>query len=108
MSSLHPALANWWQSDRKILYLFALYGLAAGIMSYVASLSYDDHFMDGATSAANFPAILTLFYMEWNVANPNGFSIFFHPIMIIVGSMAVWSFIGLLIYSLVKMLRMGP
>lgn len=108
MSSSRLAVANWSRSDRKILYVFAFYGLAAGVTSYVASLSYDDHFMDGATLAANFPAILTLFYLEWNVANPNSFSVFFHPLLIIVGSMAVWSFLGLLIYLLIRMFRIRP
>jgi hypothetical protein len=108
MSSSRLVRLNWLRSDRKILYIFAFYGLVAGVASYVASLSYDDHFMDGATSAANFPAILTLFYLEWNVANPNGFSVFFHPLMIIAGSMAVWSFLGLLIYLLIRMFRIRP
>jgi hypothetical protein len=108
MSSLQPALIRWWKGDRKILLIFALYGFAAGLASYIASLTYDDSFMDGITSAANFAAMLTLFYVEWNLANPNGFSVFFHPAMIIVGSVAVWSFIGLLIHMLVRMFKMGP
>jgi hypothetical protein len=84
MSSMQPALMRWWKGDKKILYIFALYGLAAGIMSYIASLSYDDSFMNGIISAVNFPSIMILLYIEWNMANPNGFSIFFHPTMIIV------------------------
>ncbi|AFU59553.1 hypothetical protein Ngar_c26310 [Candidatus Nitrososphaera gargensis Ga9.2] len=82
-----------------------MYGLAASVMSYIASLSYDDSLMDRVTSAANFPAILTLFYVEWNMANPNGFSMLFHSAIIIAGSIVVWSFIGLLIYLFIKL---GP
>jgi hypothetical protein len=107
MSSLQPALMRWWKGDRKILLIFALYGFAAGLASYSASLTYDDSFMDGITSATNFAAVLALFYVEWNLANPNDF-VFFHPAMIIVGSAAVWSSIGLLTYLLVRMFKMGP
>ncbi len=76
-------LMNWWRSDRKILYIFALYGLAAGIMTSALSL-YNDNNLTYLVRQLNFPA------------------------MMIVGSMAAWSFIGLLIYSLVRMFRMGP
>ena len=103
------SLIRWsWADDKKILLIFTLYGLAAGLLSYIASFSYYDSFFDGGASTVNFPSMLTMFYIEWNLANPNGFSIFFYPVMIVAGSIAVWSSIGLIMYLLVRMFRMGP
>lgn len=107
MSILHPVLKHWWKGDRKILYIFALYGLAAGIMTSALSL-YNDSNLTYVVLQLNFSAMLITLYIEWNVANPLGFSMLFHPAMLVVGSMAAWSFIGLLIYSFVRMFRMGP
>jgi hypothetical protein len=75
MSSVQPAMIRWWQGEEKILYIFALYGLAAGILSYIASLSYDDQFTEGIAATANFPSLMILLSIEWFVMNPNGFSI---------------------------------
>jgi hypothetical protein len=100
------------QRDIKFLTLFALYGSAAAIITYVGSLSYDENdVFSNLSFPMNFPSFLVLFGFEWFVANPNGFSILNGDIgqtTIIVGSIAVWSGIGLLLYGLVKMLKLGP
>ena len=100
-------MIRWWQGEEKILYIFALYGLAAGILSYIASLSYDDQFTEGIAATANFPSLMILLSIEWFVMNPNGFSIL-NQSTIIPGSIVIWSFIGLTVYYFIKMFKMGP
>lgn len=99
------------QRDSKFLFIFALYGLAAGIMTYIGSLSYDENdIFSNLSFPMNFPSFLVLFGFEWFVANPNGFSIINGGIgqtTIMIGSVAVWSGIGLLVYGFVKMFKLG-
>jgi len=99
------------QRDSRLLILFALYGLAAGIITYVGSLSYDENdVFSNLSFPMNFPSFVVLFGFEWSVANPNGFSILNGDIgqtTIMIGSVAVWSGIGLLLYGLVKMFKLG-
>jgi disulfide bond formation protein DsbB len=101
------SLMQWWHSDRKILYLFALYGLVAGIITYIDSTSYEQDIFANISLPMNYPAFLMLFWAEWNLANPNGFSILSISGMIIPYSILIWSFIGLLAYSLTRMFKMG-
>jgi len=56
-------LMNWWRSDRKILYIFALYGLAAGIMTSALSL-YNDNNLTYLVLQLYFPAMMILLYIE--------------------------------------------
>jgi hypothetical protein len=102
------SLARWWRGDRKILYIFALYGLAAGIVTYIDSTSYEHDIFANISFPMNYPVFLMLFWVEWNLANPSGFSILSVSAMIIPYSILVWSFIGLLAYSLTRMFKMGP
>ena len=99
------------QRDSKFLFIFALYGLAAGIMTYIGSLSYDENdIFSNLSFPMNFPSFLVLFGFEWFVANPNGFSIIYGGIgqtTIMIGSVAVWSGIRLLVYGFVKMFKLG-
>lgn len=72
------------RSNRKILYLFVLYGLAASTMSHLADLSYAVLFADGVSHNTSFPAIVV--------------SIFLHPFMFVP---TAWPIIGLLNYLLI-------
>jgi hypothetical protein len=74
-----------------------MYGLAAGVISYASSLSYDDRYLGWLALSMNYPAFLLMFSLSFG-----------HPLWIIAISTAVWSLIGLIIYALVKMLRLGP
>ena len=89
--------------ERKFLFLFALYGLAVGIISYVSSLSYDDHFLNGIASLLNYPTVMLILF-----SNPDGLSIpiSVYPIVIILSSTAVWSFIGFIVYLFIKLFRL--
>jgi hypothetical protein len=107
MSGMQLARKRWLHGDRRILTIFALYGLAAGIMMYALSVS-EDTGLDYFVYMFNLPAMIFLLYVEWNIANPAGLSILFHPATIVAGTVAVWSFIGLIAYLLVRMFRMGP
>ena len=102
------SLARLWRSDRKILYLFVLYGFAAGIITYIDSTSDGQDVFANISFPMNYPAFLMLFWAEWNLANPNGFSILFYPAMLIPYSVITWSFIGLLAYLIIRMFRLGP
>ncbi|MGI0013480.1 MAG: hypothetical protein ACREBU_08590 [Nitrososphaera sp.] len=100
------------QHDGKFLILFALYGLAAGVITYIGTLSYDENdIFSNLSYPMNFPSFLVLFSLEWFVANPNGFSILngdVGPAILLAGSIAVWSGIGLVVYGFVKMFKLGP
>ena len=91
------------KDDKRIVFLFALYGLLAGIISYIASLSYDKHYLDTIASFINYPTVMIIF-----MANPGGFSIppLVFPIAIILGSTAVWSFIGFIVYLFAKLFKL--
>jgi hypothetical protein len=82
------------QRDCIFLFLFALYGLAAGIITYIGGLSYDENDIFSSMSyLINFPTFLVLFGFEWFAANPNGFSILDGDIgtwTLMLGSVAVW------------------
>jgi hypothetical protein len=102
---------HWLRGDRGILYRFVLYGFAAGTLTYVSSLTYEQD-LDNIAMLMNFPAIIILFGIEWSIANQNGFSILsgnpYQFLPIILGSAAIWSFIGLVVYAFVKMFKLGP
>ena len=99
------------QRDSKVLFLFAFYGLAAGIITYIGSLSYDENdIFSNLSYPMNFPSFLVLFGFEWFVANPNGFSILNGDIgttTLMIGSVAVWLGIGLVVYGFVKLFKLG-
>jgi len=99
------------QNDSKCLFLFALYGLAAGIITLIGSLSYDENdIFSNLSYPMNFPSFLVLFGFEWFVANPNGFSILNGDIStttLMIGSVAIWFGIGLVVYGFVKMFKLG-
>ncbi len=97
------------QHDNLILILFALYGLSAGLLVYVSSLSYDSQ-LDGIAFVMDFPVVLTLFWVEWFAANPGGFSILngdIGRVTIVVGSVIVWTLIGLLILGIIRLFKLG-
>lgn len=99
------------QHDSKFLFLFALFGLVAGIITYIGSLSYDESdLFSNLSYPMNLPSFLVLFGFEWFVANPNGFSILNGDIgitTVMIGSVAVWFGIGLVVYGFVKMSKLG-
>lgn len=99
------------EHDTKILFLFALYGLAAGLVTYIGSLSYDEgDIFSNISYPLNFPSFLVLFGFEWFVANLNAFSILNGDIgttTLMIGSVAVWFAIGLVFYGFVKMFKLG-
>jgi hypothetical protein len=101
MSSLHPTLMRWWHGDKKILYVFALYGLGAGIVMYTASLSYDH--LDAISFVSNYPTIVMMFFFFEGRSMPVPTFI-----LIMSSSVATWSFIGLIVYAFTKMFKMGP
>ena len=113
MAGLHVSVLARWrlQGDRKILYLFALYGLAVGILTYISSLDYEA-IPDNIGLWINFPAILALFVFDGFVANLGGsFSVLggqYVGATIILGSTIAWLFIGLIMYGLYKMFKLGP
>ena len=91
------------KDDKRIVFLFALYGLLAGIISYIATLSYDTHYMDTIASFINYPTVMIIF-----MTNPSGFSIepSILPAAIILASIAVWSFIGFIVYLFAKLFKL--
>lgn len=99
------------QKDSKFLFLFALYGLIAGIITYIGTHSYDESdIFSNISNLMNFPSFLVLFGFEWFVANPNGFWILNGDIGIMtlmIGSVVVWSAVGLVVYGFVKMFKLG-
>lgn len=100
MSSIQPALSRWWRSDRKILSILALYGLAAGAIAYAAGL-LDDESLGRISLVANFPTVMALYFAS------GGYS----PVpdaVRIPSSIVIWSLVGLIAYTFVKMLRLGP
>jgi hypothetical protein len=103
MSSQY-ALLRWWQGDRRIVYVFALYGLAAGIVTFIAGeYYYNDQLIRTASFASNYPAIVAMLFFFAGTTSPVP-----SFVLIISTSIIAWSFIGLLLYSFVKMFKMGP
>lgn len=102
------SLTDWWWDDIKILYLFALFGMAAGIITYIDSLFLEQDIFSLLSLPMNYPAIMMLLFIEYFIIAPSGFSIFFHPLAIIPYSIVLWSFIGLIVYSLIRMFKLGP
>ena len=105
-------LARWrQQGDRRILHLFALYGLAAGILTYFSSFDYEA-IPDNIGFLINFPAFLALFIFDGFIASlGSSFSILAGQHVgatIILGSVITWSLIGLILYGLYKMFKLGP
>lgn len=98
---------RWWRGDRKVPLIFGAYGLAMGLLTFSLNI-FDGRHLEYVVLQLNFPATMILLYVEWNIANPNGLSILFHPIMLAAGSIIAWSFIGLPLYLLVRMFKMGP
>jgi hypothetical protein len=86
------------------------YGLAAGIVTLIGSL-YANEVFASLSIPINFPTFAVLFGVEWFLANPNGFSVLNGDIgtaTIVIGSIAVWSGIGSVVYGFVKMFKLGP
>jgi hypothetical protein len=93
------------QNDARIWFLITLYGLAAGVVSYVSTLSYEDQQMDSLAFAMNYPFIVVMLATLTGVSVP--VPEFLMPVIIVAGSAAVWSVIGLVVYAFVKMFRLG-
>ncbi|CDI04954.1 hypothetical protein NITUZ_140029 [Candidatus Nitrosotenuis uzonensis] len=67
-SSSYFHLSKLLKDDKRIVFLFALYGLLAGVISYIATLSYDKHYLDIIAGFVNYPTIMIIF-----MANPVAF-----------------------------------
>ncbi|MEO9295573.1 MAG: hypothetical protein ABI347_08245 [Nitrososphaera sp.] len=89
--------------DVKIWLAAILYGLAAGIISYISILSYEDqYYLDWLAFIMNYPTFIVLFSISYEGSS------FVYPLDIIGASVGVWSLVGLAIYGFVKMLKLGP
>lgn len=93
------------KKDGRLFLFFIAYGLGAGVLSYVSTLSYEDSQMDAIATIANLPTFLLIF-----MTNPSGFSIdpSIFPVAIIAASGAVWSAVGMLVYAFIRLFRLGP
>ena len=88
-----------------ILIMFVAYGLVAGSIAYVWRLSSGEQF-SSAYFYTNMPAMLILGFIEVSFGNPLSFLAPF-PAALIPLYATLWLVIGLAVYGLVRMLRLG-
>ena len=92
--------------DRIILTAFALYGLVGGSVFSVSDLSSERGAIFHPASAMNFPAILLVVFINIYLFNGSIVNLSSYPIAAIPIFTILWAFIGLMIYGLVRMLRL--
>lgn len=106
MQQSNPLSRRLFHGSERILVVFTIYGLTIGSIAVIAA-SLDLYILSPLFIALNYPAVILAFMFLGE-----GFSI---PVpipvwnlVIIFGSGAAWSGIGMIVYGFVKMFKLGP
>ena len=94
------------RNDRIILTLFAIYGSIMGTIIYIDAVPPFDDDLYFVFLSMNFPAAALAAFMDIYLSGPQRF-IIFHPVMVIPFTSGLWLFVGLMLYGLVRMLRLN-
>ena len=108
----HSLKQTFLHNDRIILILFAVYGLVGGSTLYISSLTSERIEVLHPASVMNFPAILLLIFIRIYLHGGAFVDLMSsYPVLAIPTITFLWTFIGLAVYGLVRMLRLdstGP
>lgn len=107
MISSSSLINRLFHDDRIILTLFALYGMVGGGIAYAWKLSSESGDIFSLLYVSmNIPVLLMLAFIEVSFGNPLGFLGSSYPVMLIPLYAILWLFIGLVVYGIVRMLRL--
>ncbi|WP_415283363.1 hypothetical protein [Candidatus Nitrososphaera sp. FF02] len=101
-------MSRLWKGDRRVLLVFAMYGIVAGVVAFIDSQSYGDDIFSRLSILMNIPTIGMFFYLQFSVADPAGVARGFHPLALIFWLASLWTFIGAVLYGFVRLFRLGP
>ena len=95
------------QRKERIIVVFALYGLAAGIFLAIDANGYEPDFLDNVSVAFNFPSFIAgmmIFGEHYSIPVP----IPVWNVFMVIGSVLVWSTVGFIVYCFYRLFRLGP
>lgn len=91
----------------KIIFVFAAYGLAAGVFLAVDANGYLPDIFDNVSVGFNFPSFI-VGMMIFGEHYPIPVPIPVWNLFMVLGSMVVWTVIGFIVYSFYRLFQLGP
>lgn len=93
--------------NERILLAFAIYGVVAGIVTVIDTLSYEQDLFVTLSIIMNIPTAMA-FFMILGENFPVPVPILVWNVFIVLGSVAVWSIIGFIVYCFYRLFKLGP
>jgi hypothetical protein len=99
----HPIVQRLFFSDERLLFIFAMYGLAAGLVFAIAGLS-EQTSIANAVLYYNYPTLVTLLMVGGTMA---GTEPVIQATMSVLISIATWTFLASIFYGIFKMFKVA-
>lgn len=109
---MQPAASNsiangLFHGSERIVLAFAIYGFVAGIVTLIDSMSYEQDIFSILSFPMNYPTIvLTLMLFGENFQVPVPIPVW--NIVLVLGTTAIWTTIGFIIYCFYRLFKLGP
>ena len=91
----------------RIIFAFAVYGLAAGTFSVIDTNGYEPDFLDNISILMNIPGFIVammIFGEHYSIPVP----IHVWDVVIVLGTVTVWTTMGFVIYCFYRLFKLGP
>lgn len=106
-SSLSVVGQSLLYGKERIIIVFALYGLAVGIVSEIDASGYEPGILDNISVSLNFPSfIVGMMIFGENYSIPVPIPVW--SVFMVLGSIVVWTTIGFIVYCFYKLFKLGP
>jgi hypothetical protein len=99
----HPIVQRLFFSDERLLFIFAIYGLAAGLVFAIAGLS-EQTSIANAVLYYNYPTLVTLLVVGGAMA---GIEPVIQAAMSVLISIGVWTLLPSIFYGIFKMFKVA-
>lgn len=99
----HRFIQRLFFSDERLLFISAMYGLAAGVILAIAGLSGQSAVANAALYY-NYPTLVTLLVVSGTMA---GIEPVIQAIILVLISTAVWTFFASVFYEIFKMFKLS-
>lgn len=94
-------------NQERIIVAFVIYGLVAGIVTVIDGMSYDQDLFALLSIIMNIPTGLAFFMIAGeHPAIPVPIPVW--NIFVVLGSVAVWTVIGFIVYCFYRLFKLGP
>lgn len=107
--TLQPATSSsrLFQGSKGIVLAFAIYGIAAGIVTVIDSMSYEQDIQATLSIIMKIPTAMA-FFMILGESFPGSMPVPVWNAVIFAGSVALWTTVGFIVYCFYKLFKLGP